>query len=169
MQKPVEKRTITRVFICTLLFSLYHIADFSIDLPELTFWNFTNVLKLATSAEGVQFTVEAACELSLISPQGFTGLTQLVSSPYVAGTSKLSFCTHCPRVNSYHKRKRLPPASAIAERANCRLHQRKAGTPFIDVRRVSRLPPSSATGARPALGSLHFNEPDVYSISAEEQ
>ena len=29
MQKPVEKRTITRIFICTLLFPLYHIADFS--------------------------------------------------------------------------------------------------------------------------------------------
>ena len=38
MQKLVEKRTITRIFICTLLFSLYHIADFSIDLPKLTFW-----------------------------------------------------------------------------------------------------------------------------------
>ena len=64
MQKPVEKRTITRIFICTLLFSLYHIADFSIDLPELTFWNFTNVLKLATSAEGgysLQFMLPVSC------------------------------------------------------------------------------------------------------------
>ena len=60
MQKPVENATITRIFICTLLFSLYHIADFSIDLPKLTFWIshwhdalLSGILELSSAREAV--------------------------------------------------------------------------------------------------------------------